>query len=154
MGAHGKGGTSAHFRHQREAQNQPLAAVWRRGWRILAGVALAGGVQATPIVAVCEVGIQSGDFTCYDTAFESPQYLDCTDGEAPPIGSADRGGGVLLIGGPSLSARFAPNRRVVYEWSGRQAQAGGVAFALVGVDEDRIYGDGMDRTCTSGRFWP
>lgn len=125
-----------------------------RTWAALVLAACPIFAEASNIVAVCEVGIQSGDFTCYDTAFESPQYLDCTDASEPPIGSTDRGGGVLLIGGPSLSARFEPSRRVVYEWSGRQAQAGGVAFALVGVDEDRIYGDGMDRVCQSGRFWP
>ena len=152
MGAYGKGADSAHFRHQREAQNQPLRAVWRRGWRILAGVALAGGGQATPIVAICEVGIQSGSFTCYDTAFESPAYRDCTDPVTYRLAPNVRPQTGVIEWGDYQGEKFVANGRAVYEWSGRQQQAGGVAFALVGVDEDRIYGDGMDRVCVSGSF--
>lgn len=125
-----------------------------RTWAALVLAACPIFAGASNIVALCEAGLQSGDFACYDTAFESPIYLDCTDKPEPAIGSGDRGGGVLVIGAPAPDFRIVPTRRVVYEWSGRQAQAGGVAFAVVGVDEDRIYGDGMDRTCVRGRFWP
>jgi hypothetical protein len=104
------------------------------------------------IVAICEVGITSGDYRCYDTGFAAPDYLDCTDKPEAPIGSGDRGGGVVAWGNV-VGGVFQPEGRAVYEWSGRQSQAGGVAFALVGVDEDRVFGDGMDRTCTAGRFW-
>jgi hypothetical protein len=123
-----------------------------RVWAALVLAACPIFAQASNIVALCTVST-SGDFRCYDTGFSAPEYVDCTDGPEPPIGSTSERGGGVIEWGNVVAGRFKPEGRAVYEWSGRQAQAGGVAFALVGVDEDRIYGDGMDRLCRQGRFW-
>ncbi len=104
------------------------------------------------LVAVCVVGIQSGDFNCYDTAFESPAYIDCVDDPSTsPLGASERGSGFIRWG-DYIGGEFVENGHALYEWSGVQAQPGGVSFLLVGVDEDRVFGDGLERECRAGMF--
>jgi hypothetical protein len=113
-----------------------------------------GSAAHAPVVAICEAR-NSGQFECYDTAFESPEYVDCTDQvNAPPIGSTTERGGGVIVWGNTIDGKFVANGRAVYEWSGAQAQAGGVVYALIGVDEDRVFADGADRACRAGWFTP
>ena len=105
------------------------------------------------IIALCLVGTPSGNVDCFDTGFAAPDYIDCTDKPEPPIGSTTERGGGVIAWGNVVHGVFEPEGHAVYEWSGVQHQGGGVARALVGVDEDRLFGDGMDRLCRQGRFW-
>ena len=112
--------------------------------------------QADPlrVVQVCTVGLASGEFRCFDTFIASPDYIDCTDDpHAPPIGQPERGGGVIRWGS-WFGGEFEEDGRALYEWSGWQVIYGTTVRAILGVDEDRIFGDGMDRGCRAGRFVP
>jgi hypothetical protein len=104
------------------------------------------------VVALCIAGMQSGQFVCNDTAFASPEYIDCPDDPgAPPIGNADRGGGWIAWGN-TIDSKFVEDGSVTYEWSGWQVVSGSVVRAVIGVDEDVIFRDGHDRQCRQGWF--
>ena len=121
---------------------------------IVAAVLLTAATCAAgrPIVAVCAVGIQSGSFDCYETAFSAPDYIDCAGPDVARSGAFGMSQSGVLIWGNVVAGNFEPAGQATYEWTGRQSQTGGVDFALLGVDEDRVFGDGMDRTCVSGAF--
>jgi hypothetical protein len=104
------------------------------------------------VIALCIVGIQSGDFTCNDTSLISRAYIDCVDDPAsPPIGSAERGSGHIQWGS-RFGDTFEVDGSATYEWSGWQVLPGGYVRAVIGVDEDVIFRDGHDRQCRQGWF--
>jgi hypothetical protein len=104
------------------------------------------------VVAICVAGYPSGDFTCSDTMFASQEYVDCVDDpSSPAIGSPDRGSGFIRWGN-TVNGEFVADGQALYDFSGWQVISGPVVRAVVGVDEDRIYGDGMDRQCRRGWF--
>lgn len=108
------------------------------------------------VIAVCLAGIESGSFSCVDTSLEHRAYVDCVDDPAAPaIGNAERGSGFIRWGS-RFGDTFEPAGQSLYEWSGWQVvgQQGGDLYvrAVLGVDEDRVFGDGMDRECRHGWF--
>jgi hypothetical protein len=104
------------------------------------------------VIAICVAGYPSGNFTCADTLFSSQEYVDCVDDpSAPAIGYPERGSG-LIRWGNTVNGEFVADGHALYEFSGWQVISGPVVRAVVGVDEDRIYGDGMDRECRKGWF--
>ncbi len=127
-----------------------------KGLMMAAALMAAGAVQADVprVLEICQVGMAEGGLVCADTQWASQEYLDCTDrADAPPIGHWERGGGVIEWGN-TVGGVWQPDGRAVYEWSDRAVVSGQLVRAMIGVDEDRIFGDGLDRACRSGRFVP
>jgi hypothetical protein len=104
------------------------------------------------VIALCLAGIHSGDLRCIDTSLVSRAYIDCVDDPAmSAIGNPDRGSGFIRWGS-RFGTEFEDDGSALYEWSGWQVVPGGYARAIIGVDEDRVFGDGMDRECREGWF--
>lgn len=95
------------------------------------------------VVALCIVGINTGNFSCLDTSFAAPSVLDCTDQPTNiPFGGSDRGSGWLAAGN-MIDGQFVPKFSFTYDWSGWQVISGNIVRGVYGVDEDLIFRDGI-----------
>ncbi len=108
------------------------------------------------VIAICLVGLNSGDSHCYDTTLESRAYIDCVDDPAaPPIGNAERGSGFIRWGS-RFGDEFEESGQAVYDASGWQIVRveGSTTYvrAILFVDEDKVSADGLERECRAGWF--
>ena len=105
------------------------------------------------VVAVCTIGLQSGDFSCHDTQFESQHVIDCQDAGAPELlSTAERGAGYMRIGNVDATGqrkRFVENYAWHYVGGGWYVISWPVTQVLLVVDEDRISRSSFEGGCAS-----
>ncbi len=105
------------------------------------------------VVAVCTIGLQSGDFRCHDTQFESQHVIDCQDAGRPAqLSTAERGAGFMRIGNVDSSGafdRFSENYAWHYTGGGWYVLSWPVTQVLLVVDEDRISAGSFEGGCAS-----
>jgi hypothetical protein len=105
------------------------------------------------VVAVCTIGLQSGDFRCHDTQFESQHVIDCQDAGRPAqLSTAERGGGFMRLGNIDLISPqkiFTENHAIHYTHGGWYVIVGNVTQVLLVVDEDQISRGSFEGGCAS-----
>jgi hypothetical protein len=96
------------------------------------------------VVAVCIIGMQSGQSQCYDTHFESRHWIDCQDTGAPSdLATAERGSGLMRIGN-IVDGQFIENHRWRYSGGGWYVISWPVVQVLLVVDESEISSGGFE----------
>ena len=96
------------------------------------------------VIAVCIIGLQSGNTQCFDTQFESRHWIDCQDaGKPTELATADRGPGLMRIGNVT-GGRFVETRRWRYAGGGWYVVSWPVVQVLLVVDESEISRGGFE----------
>jgi hypothetical protein len=99
---------------------------------------------SSAVIAVCILGLQSGQMQCYDTQFESRHWIDCRDsGKPAELASAHRGPGLMRIGNV-VAGRFVETNRWRYAGGGWYVISWPVVQVLLVVDENEISRGGFE----------